>query len=310
MTNPDDSIGTNGAYGGRTSVNAFNDVLGGFSRGVLSGWACVPSTGMKVNIGGVAGTRDVAIAEDDNGNKTTINNINELPIELTIGAAPGTNTRIDAIVAYVDNPPEGTTTDVDNPGACGIIVVAGTASSTPTAPNESAIRTAITADGATGTSAYYAVLATVKVTNGTTDITSNEISAGDSAYGATTIYSNDIVPSAANPWQFTLVRCGNIVTINLTSVQVGAQGSTDNNNSGTWNIIPKGYRPIDNSSTAGLNGALIPFVNVVYGSTQTAGQWRISSEGKFYLSTRGWGADTQRFSGTATWITTDAWPAS
>lgn len=181
MTNPNNAIGTNGAFGGRTSVNAFNDGLNAWMRGVMSGWACVPDSGMTVAIGGDPDTRDVAVAEDDAGNKTSINNISMAPVKVTIPGAPASNTRIDSIVAYVDNPPQGSSTITDNYEACGLIVVSGTASSSPTAPNESTIRSAITADGATGATAYYVVLANVSVANGTTDITSGEISAGDIA---------------------------------------------------------------------------------------------------------------------------------
>lgn len=181
MTNPDNAIGTNAAYGGRTSANAFNDGLASFGRGILNGWACLPSSGLKVTIGGQSGVRDVAIAQDDNGNNTTINNISGSPIEVTIGAAPGTNSRIDSIVAYVDNPPEGADTEADNPDACGLIVVPGTVSSSPSAPNNSTIRSAITADGGAGATAYYVVLANVLMASGTTDITSNLISSGGNA---------------------------------------------------------------------------------------------------------------------------------
>ena len=53
MANPNNAVGTNGAFGGRTSVNAFNDVLATFTgRGVIQGWAVTPSTGLKVNVGG------------------------------------------------------------------------------------------------------------------------------------------------------------------------------------------------------------------------------------------------------------------
>lgn len=181
MTNPNNSIGTNGAFGGRTSVNAFNDVMGGFSRGILSGWACNPNSGLTVSIGGDGVHRDVAIAEDNAGNKTSINNISNSPVNVTIGAAPGTNSRIDAIVAYVDNPPSGTDTVTDNPSACGLIVVQGTTSLAPINPSDSQIRTAITADGASGTTAYYVVIAYITMASGTTDITANEISAGETA---------------------------------------------------------------------------------------------------------------------------------
>lgn len=181
MTNPNNAVGTNAAYGGRTSVNAFNDDLSAYSRGVLSGWACAPSSGLTVALGGNGTTRDVAVAEDVTGNKTSINNISGAPIEVTIDAAPASNSRIDVIVAYVDSTLQGSATVTDNYGVCGLITVSGTASSSPSAPNESAIRSAITADGAAGATAYYVVLATITIASGTTDLTTSNISAGDEA---------------------------------------------------------------------------------------------------------------------------------
>ena len=180
-TNPNNAVGTNGAFGGRTSVNAFNDCLAAYSGGILSGWACSPSSGLTVVLGGNGNTRDVAIAEDNAGNKTTINNISGSPIAITLENAPSTNSRIDAIVAYVDNPPTGSSTATDNYEACGLIAVQGTAASSPSAPTDSAIRTAITADGASGTTAYYVVLATVTVASGTTSITASNIQSGSKA---------------------------------------------------------------------------------------------------------------------------------
>lgn len=180
-TNPNNAVGTNAAYDGRTSVKAFNDGIGAYSRGILSGWACSPNTGMTVSLGGDGTTRDIAIAEDVSGNKISVNNISESPISVTMSAAPATNSRIDLIVAYVDNPPQGSATSVDNPGACGLIKVDGTAAADPVAPNDSAIRTAITADGASGSTAYYVVLATITIASGTTDLTSDNIAAGPSA---------------------------------------------------------------------------------------------------------------------------------
>lgn len=180
-TNPNNAVGTNAAYDGRTSVKAFNDGIGAYSRGILSGWACSPNTGMTVSLGGDGTTRDIAIAEDVAGNKITVNNISESPISVTMSAAPATNSRIDVIVAYVDNPPQGSATSIDNPGACGLIAVDGTAAADPVAPNDSAIRTAITADGASGSTAYYVVLAIITIASGTTDLTSSNIAVGPSA---------------------------------------------------------------------------------------------------------------------------------
>ena len=179
MTNPNNAVGTNAAYGGRTSVNAFNDDLTIYSRGILSGWSCSPKSGMSVQIGGNGSDRDAAVAEDNAGNKTSINNISGSPIDVTIPAAPATNNRIDLIVAYADNPPSGTSTVVDNPAACGIIVVSGTAASNPTAPTNAAIRSAITADGASGSTAYYVILAQIRVGTGVTTIGSGVITQGD-----------------------------------------------------------------------------------------------------------------------------------
>lgn len=179
MTNPNNAVGTNAAYGGRTSVNAFNDDLTIYSRGILSGWVCSPNSGMTVQIGGNGADRDAAVAEDNAGNKTSINNISGSPIDVTIPAAPATNNRIDLIVAYADNPPSGTSTVVDNPAACGIIVVSGTAAASPTPPTDATIRSAITADGATGSTAYYVILAQIRVGTGVTTIGSGVITQGD-----------------------------------------------------------------------------------------------------------------------------------
>lgn len=194
MANPNNAIGTNAAFGGRTSPNAFNDVLASFQgRGILSGWACSPDSGMTITLGGDGTTRDVAIAEDNAGNKTTVDNIPASPISLTIAAAPATQSRIDAVVVYVKNPPQGSSTETDNYGTIGILDVQGTTASTPIAPDDSDIRTAITADGASGATAYYVVLAYVTVASGTTTLTSAEIEAGPSASFRNTIL-NSIYP--------------------------------------------------------------------------------------------------------------------
>lgn len=196
MTNPNNAVGTNGAYNGRTSVNAFNDIMGAFTKGVVSGWNCTPKSGMTVSVGGDGSTRDVAIAEDNAGNKTSINNISGQPIDVTIPAAPATGNRIDLIVAYVENPPQGDPAQVDNFQACGLITVSGTAASVPTAPNDTTIRNAITADGATGATAYYVEVARVRVGTGVTTIGSGVITQGASAQ----MSSNKIDFATSGTW--------------------------------------------------------------------------------------------------------------
>ena len=182
MTNPNDAVGTNAAYGSRTSVNAFNDIAQIVNgRGVLSGWSVVPKTGMTVEVGGIAGTRDVAIAEDNLGNRTTINNKSNNPVEITLGAASASSNRYDAIVVYVNNPAQAADETPDAPSACGVIAVQGGT----TGVSEQQIRAAISADGGTGSVAYYAVLATVYVAANTTSITAGNITM--SASGANKI---------------------------------------------------------------------------------------------------------------------------
>lgn len=205
MANPNNALGTNGAYGGRTSVNAFNDVLGAFnSRGILSGWGCVPSSGLTVEIGGNGSVRDVALAEDNVGNKTTVNNISQAPIPVVMPAAPANNSRVDSIVAYIESSPS-TNAETDNYSAVNLLVVSGNTGTTPSAPSENEIRTAITADGASGSTAYYVVLANITIPAGTTDIDATMISPGPSAVGQSGHFEfgNVVVQwgLASNQWQ-------------------------------------------------------------------------------------------------------------
>lgn len=176
MTNPNNAVGTPAAFSGRTSVKAFNNITGAFTSGLISGWACAPVSGPTVAVGGNAGTRDIAVAEDASGNRTTISNISEAPIEVVMGSSPATYNRIDAIVAYVEPSPTGDNSTQDNPVACGIIPVAGTAAANPDQPTDAQIRAAITTDGGTGASAYYCILTLVKRNPGQTTITTGDIS--------------------------------------------------------------------------------------------------------------------------------------
>lgn len=259
MANPNNAVGTNGAFGGRTSVNAFNDVLATFTgRGVIQGWAVTPSTGLKVNVGGQSGIRDVAIAEDNNGNRTTIDNISQAPIEITMPSAPSTGSRIDLIVGYVENPPQGSSTVIDNPAPTGIITVSGSSSSSPSAPTDSAIRTALTNAGINGATAYYAVLGSITISSGTTDISANMIGAtpytnlntqNNIATGQITAdkidlttlesedFRNKVTFNIAAPANVTFRKTGNLV-------QFSYQGNgTTYTANGAVFTIPAGYRP-------------------------------------------------------------------
>lgn len=198
MTNPNNAVGTPAAFNGRTSVKAYNATLAGYSSGVLRGWGCSPVAGFTVAVGGVAGYPDVAIAEKTNRQFTPIVNISEAPIEVTLPAAPTSYPRIDAVVAYVEPTPTGDGSTQDNPGACGIIPVAGTAAATPEDPTDAQIRAAITTDGGSGTDAYYVMLARIERTVGQTSIASGNI-----------LKTHKPVPFAANFARFTGLAGGN-----------------------------------------------------------------------------------------------------
>ena len=180
MTNPNDGVGTNAGFNGRTTPKALNDILQGWSTaGIISGWACSPKSGMTIQLGGNGSVRDVAIAENNAGDRTTIDNRLSSPVEITLSAAPATGNRYDSIIAYVDGSQIGTgASDVDFPSITGIIAVSGTAAANPSYPTDAQIRTAITADGADGASAYYVPLADILVGQGVTTIGSGVISQG------------------------------------------------------------------------------------------------------------------------------------
>lgn len=190
MTNPNNVIGTNAAYGTRTSVNALNDLAQIVSgRGVVSGFAVVPKSGMTVKVGGTAGIRDVAVAEDNLGNRTMVNNRLATSVDVTIPAASVSTNRYDAIVVYVNNPATAADTTPDAPSVCGIIVASGGS----TGVSDAQIRSAITADGGSGSIAYYAVVATVYVGAGTTTITSGNITASKVSLPAGYIEDSEII---------------------------------------------------------------------------------------------------------------------
>ena len=265
MTNPNNAVGTNGAFVGRTSVNDFNDVLGAFQGpGILNGWAISPSSGMTVELGGSGLTRDVAVAEDNNGNRTTINNISGSPISITLDSAPASNSRYDAIVAYVDKPPTGSATQ-DNPECCGIIPVTGTAASTPAYPDDGAIRSAITADGASGATAYYVVLGYVLVASGTTTINSGMITAGGYAgIGNNQVNTNSVLDSAITSQKIdwaTIVNAGYAYGPGSTVVMAGnseiCSGLITNSSKTAWItlIFPKPVYGATSVSITRLNGA-------------------------------------------------------
>lgn len=185
MTNPDNIVRVRARNGGRASVYEANGWAQAYSNGLLEGNGVMQNTSadMNVLVGGSASKPDVVLAENPAGYKIALDLVGQQPVAIT---APAANSRISAIVAYTDDlslaSSESSVTG--SPASCGLIVVNGSAASSPVAPTDTQIRTAITADGATGSQASYAIIATVEVASSTTIITSNLITNNQATLGA------------------------------------------------------------------------------------------------------------------------------
>lgn len=176
MTNPDNIVRVRARTGGRASVYEANGWCQPYTSGLLEGNGVLQNTSadMNVLVGGSASKPDVVLAENPAGYKIALDLVGQQAVAIT---APASNSRISAIVAYTDDLSLSTTEDTvtGSPSSCGLIVVNGTAASSPSEPTDTQIRSAITADGATGSQAAYCVIATILVANNTTIITNNEI---------------------------------------------------------------------------------------------------------------------------------------
>lgn len=180
MTNPDNIVRVRARTGGRASVYEANGWCQAYTSGLVEGNGVIQNTSadMNVLVGGSASKPDVVLAENPSGYKIALDLVGQQAVAIT---APASNSRISAIVAYTDDLSLSTTEDTvtGSPASCGLIVVNGTAASTPSDPTDAQIRTAITADGATGSQAAYCVIATILVANDTTIITNSEIAIND-----------------------------------------------------------------------------------------------------------------------------------
>lgn len=176
MTNPDNIVRVRARNGGRASVYEANGWCQAYGSGILEGTGVVQNTvaNMTVLVGGSSSKPDVLIAQNPAGYKIALDLVGEQPVTIT---APASNSRISAIVAYTDDLALESTGDTvtGSPASCGLIVVNGSSSASPSAPTDTQIRNAITADGATGSQASYAVIATITVASNATTITDSLI---------------------------------------------------------------------------------------------------------------------------------------
>lgn len=188
MTNPDNIVRVRARNGGRASVYEANGWCQGYSSGLFEGNGVLQNTSadMNVLVGGSSSKPDVVLAENPAGYKIALDLVGQQAVAIT---APATNSRISAIVAYTDDLSLQSTEDTvtGSPASCGLIVVNGTASASPSEPTDTQIRAAITSDGATGSQACYAVIATILVPSDTTIITSDSITINNAGLKAQNI---------------------------------------------------------------------------------------------------------------------------
>lgn len=176
MTNPDNIVRVRARNGGRASVYEANGWAQAYTAGLLEGNGVKQNTSadMNVLVGGSTTKPDVVLAQNAAGYRVALDIVGQQAVVIT---KPASNSRISAIVAYTDDLSLGTTEDTvtGSPSTCGLIVVNGTAASSPSEPTDTQIRNAITADGATGSQAAYCVIATILVASNTTTITDSLI---------------------------------------------------------------------------------------------------------------------------------------
>lgn len=158
---------------GKTSAQGF---MSGFSY--LLGFQGVPTvtapTSLQVvqHAGGANMSVDISIGACLIGNSTNTFSYNawqDAASNLSIAAASVLNPRIDAVVAYI-NMSAVSLSNSNNPGALAFYDVQGTPAGTPTAPNSSAIQSAL------GAGVYWILLGYVTVPQNATQIVTANIS--------------------------------------------------------------------------------------------------------------------------------------
>lgn len=173
-TNPDSIVRLHSRNGGRGSVLESNIPFQIYDNGLLHGnGAKAPETEtLSVTVGGTTSAPDIVIATNPAGYKIALDIAGNTNATVP---TPTVNNQVSLVIAYTEDLAalSTDTTTTGNPSSCGLIVVTGSQSDTP--PDDTAIRSAITADGATGSQAAYAIIASVTVPTGATFITESMI---------------------------------------------------------------------------------------------------------------------------------------
>lgn len=171
-TNPNNIVRVRARINGHASVYEANAWCQTSSVGLLKGTGVTPNTiaDMNVLVGGAPANPDVVIAETPSGYKIALDVVGRQALAIT---PPAENSRITSVVVYTDDLSLASTDEEDtgSPSSCGLIAVYGDAATTPEAPDDTAIRNAITEDGATGSQAAYCVLSSFTVSSTATALT-------------------------------------------------------------------------------------------------------------------------------------------
>ena len=309
MTNPDNIVRVRARNGGRASVYEANGWCQAYGSGILDGTGVVQNTSanMTVLVGGSSSKPDVLIAENPSGYKIALDLVGQQPVTIT---APASNSRISAIVAYTDDLALESTEDTvtGSPASCGLIVVNGSSSASPSAPTDTQIRNAITSDGATGSQASYAVIATITVASNTTTITDslitrNQAGIQSSKIDFTTMNTAEIKSTSASVGYSVICaykRLGNIVIATVDNpVNSSLPAAADNEY--LSETVPVGFRPAYNTS---LNLA----TSAVQSRTGNI-SFLMKPDGSIRLNSAHMGeGGALRLNGVSVWFTSDAYP--
>lgn len=302
MTNPDNIVRVRARNGGRASVYEANGWCQAYGSGILEGTGVVQNTvaNMTVLVGGSSSKPDVLIAQNPAGYKIALDIVGQQPVTIT---APASNSRISAIVAYTDDLALESTEDTvtGSPASCGLIVVNGSSSASPSAPTDTQIRNAITSDGATGSQASYAIIATIKVASNTTSITDALITRNQAGVQSSKIdWATFTMPTSSVTrlafgygYNVDLFRVGNIVALsswNAFSSNIASGQSLSEK-------VPLGYRPVNTTT---------PSKFFADGSTRWVA-WRIQNDGSMVIY--GDARTGDAVLSYAVWPTNDPFPA-
>ena len=250
-TNPNDIVRVRARANGRASVYEANAWCQSLSQGVLDGNGVVQNTSadMNVLVGGTSNKPDVVIASNPSGYKIALDIVGQQAVAIT---APASNKRITSIVAYTDDLSLASTDEniTGSPSSCGLIVVNGTASASPSAPDDATIRTAITDDGATGSQACYCVLAEILVDHTTTTITNSLI---DNKISGVNQIADLAVKSNSIDWTTFEQPFSQIISQNTKTTYTETIDCSAIPSGAKFLVIASGYANIDGGSNHGYN---------------------------------------------------------